>query len=73
MAPALTKAVVARPSKGVGGVDPFTVPLPPGPGGVPLEAVLSPLVRVKLAHVKRVALLVWKTMDRLPKKLAGPS
>lgn len=70
MAPALTNAVAAPPVKGAGGVDPTTVPLPLDE--VPLELVLFPLVRVKLAQVKRVALLVWKTMDRLPKKLAGP-
>ena len=43
-----------------------TVPLP----AVPLPAV--PPTRVKLAQVKRVELLAWMTIDRLPKKDAGP-
>ena len=71
MAPALTKEAVAPPVNGEGtGLDPVTVPLPPGE--VLLELVLLPLVKVKLAQVKRVVLLVWMTMERLPKKLAGP-
>lgn len=71
MAPALTNVAAAPPVKGEGtGLDPVVVPLPPGV--VPLELVLLPLVRVKLAQVKRVAFLVWNTIDRLPKKLAGP-
>jgi hypothetical protein len=37
---------------------------------VVLEAL--PLLRVKLAQVRRVALAVWMTMERLPKKEAGP-
>lgn len=71
MAPALTKVTAAPPTKGDGtGFDPVTVPLPPV---VPLElVVLFPLVRVKLAQVRRVVLLVWITMERLPKKLLGP-
>jgi hypothetical protein len=39
----------------------FTVPLP----GVAVT-------KVKLAQVKRVELLAWMTMERLPKKDAGP-
>lgn len=71
MAPALMKVAAAAPVKGDGGgLDPVIVPLPPGE--VPLELLLLPLVRVKLAQVRRVVLLVWMTMDRLPKKLAGP-
>ncbi len=37
-------------------------------GDVPLPPVALPPVRVKLAQVRRVALLVWMTMERLPKK-----
>lgn len=71
MAPVLMNATAAPPVKGDGtGLEPVTVPLPPG--AVPLELELLPLVRVKLAQVRRVVLLVWMTMDRLPKKLAGP-
>lgn len=70
-APALMSVAAALPVKGDGtGLDPVTVPLPPDE--VPLELVPLPLVRVKLAQVRRVVLLVWMTIDRLPKKLAGP-
>lgn len=31
-----------------------------------------PATRVKFAHVSRVLLLVWTTMDRLPKNEPGP-
>lgn len=39
--------------------------------GVPARLVL-PAMRVKLAQVRRVALLLWTTMERLPKKAPGP-
>ena len=55
---------------GAGVEPPATVPLPPGT--VALEPVSAPLVRVKLAQLRRVVLLEWMTMDRLPKKLEGP-
>lgn len=43
-----------------------------GAGAVPPVMVLLPAMRVKLAQVRRVALLLWITMERLPKKEAGP-
>ena len=67
IAPALTIVVAAPPVKGVWVGDTGVVVL-----------VLLPLVeladtRVKLAQVRRVVLLVWITMERLPKKDPGPS
>jgi hypothetical protein len=66
----------APPSNGESdgtGVEPPTVLLG---GAVPLLFPVSlPGVRVtkvKLAQVKRVELLAWMTMERLPKKDAGP-
>lgn len=57
MALILTIVAAVPPVKGEGtGLDPVTVPLPLG--AVLLEPVLLPLVRVKLAQVKRVVLLV---------------
>lgn len=47
-----------------------TGPLPVDVGDAVLVAV--PPERVKLAHVRRVALLEWMTMERLPKKAAMP-
>lgn len=45
-----------------------------GPVVVVLELGMEELLPVswKLAHVRRVALALWITTDRLPKKLAGP-
>ena len=45
-----------------------------GFGGVPVElvVVLFPATRVKLAQVRRVVLLLWTTMERLPKNEPGP-
>jgi len=45
-----------------------------GPEVVVLEVGTEELPPViwKLAHVRRVALALWITMERLPKKLAGP-
>ena len=69
-APAPTNVVAAPPGKGVEervgdtGEVPLELPLPP--------VVALPVARVKLAHVRRVLLLVWMTMERLPKKEAGP-
>ena len=63
-APKLTKLVAAAPTNGV---------------GVELVVVLTvvllaePLVRVKLAHVRRVVLLVCMFMERLPRKLPIPA
>ena len=67
MAPALTRVVeeAAPPVKGVR----------VGETGVVVLVVLVvelPATRVKLAQVRRVVLLVWMTMERLPKKEAGP-
>ena len=47
-----------------------TGPLPVDVGDAVLVAL--PPVRVKLAQVRRVALLVWMTMERLPKKAPRP-
>ncbi len=38
-----------------------------------VELLTEPLVRVKLAHVRRVVLLVWILMERLPRKLPRPA
>ena len=66
MAPTLTIVVEAAPPvKGVR----------VGETGVVVLVVLVvelPATRVKLAQVRRVVLLVWMTMERLPKKDAGP-
>lgn len=49
--------------------------LPLNTGGV-VEGGMRPVAlvatSVKFAHVRRVLLLVWTTMDRLPKKAAVP-
>ena len=68
MAPALTSVVAAPPVKGVRVGD---------TGEVVLELLLPPVVplpvaSVKFAQVKRVVLVVWMTMERLPKKDSGP-
>lgn len=65
--PALTPFATAPPLNGEGEavVDPVVEV-------VPLVEVLEGLPRVKLAQVRRVALAVWITMERLPKKEAGP-
>ena len=56
---------LAAPANGVTvGVETGTVPF------VPLVGV--PETRAKLAHVKRVALLLWMTMDLSPKKYGDP-
>ena len=65
-APALTNEVAAPPVNGVKVGDVELVVFKP---------VLLPvelLWRTKLAHVRRVVLLVWMTMERLPKKEPGP-
>lgn len=68
-----------------GGVDPpappLPLPLPPAPppfvgeGYPPVGEGTVPLVdtSVKLAHVRRVVLKVWSTMERLPKKAPMPA
>lgn len=38
-----------------------------------LELLTEPLVNVKLAHVRRVVLLVWMLIERLPRKLPMPA
>lgn len=38
-----------------------------------LELLTEPLVKVKLAHVRRVVLLVWMLIERLPRKLPRPA
>ena len=67
MAPALTIVVAAPPVKGVKVGDTGVVVL------VLLPLVELPDTRVKLAQVRRVVLLVWMTMERLPKNDPGPS
>ena len=64
----LTKLAAAAPLNGVGvaPVGEVTVELP-------LELLAVPLVSVKLAQVKRVVLLVWMTIERLPRKLPMPA
>ena len=68
MAPTLTRVVeeAAPPVKGVRVGETGVVVL------VVLLVVELPATRVKLAQVRRVVLLVWMTMERLPKKDAGP-
>ena len=63
-APMLMKPVAASPLNGVG------VELV---GDVMVELLDEPLVRVKLAQVRRVVLLVWMLMERLPRKLPSPA
>lgn len=69
--PALARFATAPPLNGAGDA----VPEPLGvvdPVGVLVLLEALPLVRVKLAHVRRVALAEWMTRERLPKKEAGP-
>ena len=63
-APALATLVAAPPVKGDGVDDPAVVVL--------VELLDLPLLSVKLAQVRRVVLLVWMTMERLPKKEPTP-
>ena len=63
-APAPTTLVAAPPVNGFG----LLVPV----GEVTVVLLPEPLVRVKLAHVRRVVLLVWMLMERLPRKEPRP-
>lgn len=60
----LTKLVAAAPVK----ADGVAVP-----GEVTVVLLPVPLVRVKLAQVRRVVLLVWMLMERLPRKEPMPA
>lgn len=71
--PALTPFATAPPLNGDGVADPPVVVVPEPPVVELVEELEAlPLLRVKLAQVRRVALAVWMTMERLPKKEAGP-
>ena len=67
IAPALTSVVAAPPVKGVRVGETGVVVF------VPFPVVEFPDTRVKFAQVRRVVLLVWITIERLPKKEPGPS
>lgn len=70
MAPTDATVLAAPPVKGAigDGLDGVVVLVELEP---PVEVPL-PLESTKLAHVRRVVLLVWMTMERLPKKDPTP-